>query len=387
MNIECQQRIEALRALLSDHDYDAALITDESSMVYFTGVSGYLGMDFGRPTSLLIHTDDDPVIITPALESEMVGEMTNIADIRTFEDAGNNTWQTVLGAALDDLGGARLGIEARQIPVVVRDFLEGFAFTGNNLDLGSVSEMIGGLRMIKSSHEIEIMRQAGTIAAAMMRAAEASLAAGAAEYESALAIINEGTRTAAKYLDDENVDRFVSPMIHNLQIMQSGRDTSMVHRRAGVKRYESGDPVYFCFCQMAEFRHYKLGFDRMFFIDHISDDAARVQQAAIDAQQAAIAAIRPGIVAEDVALAADAVYAQRGYATGYRTGRAIGLAYLEAPELKAGDTTELKVGMTFAVDGGISVDGVLGGRIGDSVVVTDEGFEYLTDYPREIRVV
>ena len=68
-------------------------------------------------------------------------------------------------------------------------------------------------------------------------------------------------------------------------------------------------------------------------------------------------------------------------------GRAIGVAYLEEPELKAGDLTVLEPGMTFAVDGGISVTGQCGGRIGDSVVVTESGCEYLTDYPRDIKVV
>ena len=43
--------------------------------------------------------------------------------------------------------------------------------------------------------------------------------------------------------------------------------------------------------------------------------------------------------------------------------------------------------MTFAVDGGITVDGKTGGRIGDSVVVTESGFEYLTEYPRGLLVV
>ena len=61
--------------------------------------------------------------------------------------------------------------------------------------------------------------------------------------------------------------------------------------------------------------------------------------------------------------------------------------YLEAPELKDGDTTLLQAGMTFAVDGGISVNGKCGGRIGDSVVVTEGGCDYLTDYPRELLVV
>jgi Xaa-Pro aminopeptidase len=59
----------------------------------------------------------------------------------------------------------------------------------------------------------------------------------------------------------------------------------------------------------------------------------------------------------------------------YRTGRSIGVAYLEAPELKAGDMTVLQAGMTFAGDGGISIDGVTAGRIGDSIVVTDTGFD------------
>jgi len=136
-----------------------------------------------------------------------------------------------------------------------------------------------------------------------------------------------------------------------------------------------------------QFKQYKLGFDRMFFIKELSDEAAQVQQAAIDAQQAAIAAIRPGVSAESVALAADEIYRERGYQTGYRTGRSIGMAYLESPELKPGDKTILQAGMTFAVDGGISVDGRLGGRIGDSIVVTDSGCDYLTSYPRKILLV
>ena len=93
------------------------------------------------------------------------------------------------------------------------------------------------------------------------------------------------------------------------------------------------------------------------------------------------------MTAESVAEAANEVYRARGYESGYRTGRSIGMSYLEAPELKAGDQTILQPGMTFAVDGGISIDGLHGGRIGDSIVVTKTGAEYLTDYPRKILLV
>lgn len=42
--------------------------------------------------------------------------------------------------------------------------------------------------------------------------------------------------------------------------------------------------------------------------------------------------------------------------------------------------------MTFAVDGGISIDGVTAGRIGDSIVVTETGSDYITNYPRQLLV-
>jgi len=157
--------------------------------------------------------------------------------------------------------------------------------------------------------------------------------------------------------------------------------------RAGVRPMARGEPVYFCFCNLLEFKHYRLGFDRVFFIDEASAQAARVQEAAMAAQRAALGAIRPGVPASDVAAAANAVYREHGFEPGYRTGRSIGMAYLESPELKEDDDTPLAPGMTFAVDGGVTVPKEVGGRIGDSVVVTADGFDFITDYPRDLLIV
>ena len=376
---EAKARTAAMRARMAELGIAVAVFTDEASIAYLAGFWGYLGVEFGRPTMLVVRVDDDPVVITPRMESEMVGAMTWVADIRVWEDAGQRSWGRVLGEVL----GARDEdwAELAQMPAMVRLY-----FDERGTVLRDIGPVLGAQRMIKSELEIAVMRQAGAVAGAMMAAAHDSLHEGAREWESALAVIEAGTRKAAGFLTAQGWERFISPMIHNLQILQSGRDTSMVHRRASVKAYERGDPVYFCFCNMAQFKQYRLGFDRMFFIGDVGEEAARVQQAALDAQAAAVAAIRPGVQAQDVAAAADEVYAARGYATGYRTGRSIGMSYLESPELKAGDETVLQPGMTFAVDGGISVDGVTAGRIGDSVVVTKDGCEFLTDYAREILV-
>ncbi len=379
---QARQRTRSLQSRLAEAGIETAILTDESTIAYFAGFWGYLSVEFGRPTFLIVRPDAPPTIITPLMESEMVSAMTWVEDVATWEDSGPNRWEAVLDHILGT-SPQNPAIEAGGVPAIVRNWLEE-RYDGR--DLNDISPIVAELRTIKSPEEIEVMRQAGEIAGAMMTAAAASLHEGVPEYEAALAVINAGTRKAAGFLTDRGWEAFISPMIHNLQIMQSGRDTSMVHRRASVKRLERHDPVYFCFCNMAQFKLYKLGFDRMFFIADISDEAARVQQAAIDAQQAAIAAIRPGVTAESVAEAANEVYRSRGYETGYRTGRSIGMSYLEAPELKQGDQTVLQAGMTFAVDGGISVDGRLGGRIGDSIVVTEDGADYLTQYDRGILI-
>lgn len=379
---EARIRTLNIQARMRDLKIERAVFTDESSIAYLAGFWGYLGIEFGRPSMLVVHATDAPVVITPLMESEMVAEMTWVEDVRTWEDIGQRTWGRALADALGETP-QEIWVERSSIPAIVRNHLDE---TYPGVPIKDFSPELGQMRMIKTPFEIQVMKEAGQIAGAMMKAAHGSLKEGAQEYESALAVIEAGSRKAATFLTDKGWDRFVSPMIHNLQILQSGQDTSMVHRRASVRQYQRADPVYFCFCNMAQFKQYKLGFDRMFHIGEVREEDARVQQAAIDAQQAAIASIRPGIEAQDVAAAANEVYAERGYATEYRTGRSIGVAYLEAPELKTGDTTVLQPGMTFAVDGGISIDGVTAGRIGDSIVVTETGCEYITEYPRTLLV-
>lgn len=360
-----------------------AIVTDQGSIAYLAGFWGYLSVEFGRPTFLILRAGDDPVVVTPLMESEMVRAMTWVERVVTWTDSGATRWERVLAETLGASPPA-IGVETQAMPAIVRDFL---AHSYPAARLSDIAPILGEQRMIKSPEEIQVMRQAGEIGGAMMAAAQGALAEGVPEYEAALAVIDAGTRKAAGFLTDRGWEAFVSPLIHNLQIMQSGRDTAMVHRRAGVKRLKRGDPVYFCFCNMVEFKHYRLGFDRMFFVREAGDEAAHVQETAVAAQQAALAAIREGVIAQDVAAAANEVYRGAGFAPGYRTGRSIGVSYLEQPELKEGDKTELRAGMTFAVDGGITIEGRLGGRIGDSIVVTKTGFEYLTEYPRTVLIV
>jgi len=161
----------------------------------------------------------------------------------------------------------------------------------------------------------------------------------------------------------------------------------MAHRRANVRRLGRGDPVYLCFCNLVNHRQYKLGFDRQFFVRSVRTEEERGYETALEAQAAALATIKPGARAEDPACAAADVYRLYGYAPAYRTGRGIGLSNIEQPELKVGDRTVLHPGMTFAVDGSVTVPDRCGIRISDSITVTENGFDDLIGYPKELLII
>ena len=89
---EARRRTTVLMGRMADEGIHTAVFTDESSIAYLAGFWGYLGIEFGRPTMLVLSTIHDPVVITPLMESEMAAEMTWVDDIRVWEDAGQRSW-------------------------------------------------------------------------------------------------------------------------------------------------------------------------------------------------------------------------------------------------------------------------------------------------------
>jgi Xaa-Pro aminopeptidase len=90
-------------------------------------------------------------------------------------------------------------------------------------------------------------------------------------------------------------------------------------------------------------------------------------------------------MAEEVHAAAKEVYKKAGFRTESRSGHGIGYSFVEKPLLVDGDKTILKPGMTLAVNEFIPVRGEFADHLGDSVVVTEDGYEFLFEYPRNLR--
>jgi Xaa-Pro aminopeptidase len=118
----------------------------------------------------------------------------------------------------------------------------------------------------------------------------------------------------------------------------------------------------------------------------ISPKLRKVYGVVLDAQLAAIDAIRPGITCEDVDQTARSVIAKAGYGSKFRhgLGHGTGLDIHEAPRFAAGQKTRLETGMIVTVEPGIYLSGWGGVRIEDDVLVTRTGHEVLTDVPKDL---
>jgi Xaa-Pro aminopeptidase len=108
----------------------------------------------------------------------------------------------------------------------------------------------------------------------------------------------------------------------------------------------------------------------------------------LDAQEAACAAVRPGVSAESVDAAAREPITRAGFGDAFfhRTGHGIGLEAHEDPYIVAGNGELLEPGMAFSVEPGI-YPGPHGARIEDIVVCTDAGVDRLNHTPRELVIV
>ncbi|MCP5085735.1 MAG: aminopeptidase P family protein [Rhodobacteraceae bacterium] len=380
-----KNRTSELQRRLKDEGIDILVMTDADSIYYYSAYWGDLGLEFGRPSMLVVANGGDVTLITPGSESLMAEAMTWVGDIAYYSDGVGTEWRAPLDKAMGNISSAsRIAIERDKIPAAIANYLNEM-FSSNPPTNGT--PIIADMRVIKSTEELQMIRQAGQVAVAMGIAGRDAMAVGVPEYEISLACINAGTRKAAEIIGAEDPNALMSPMIHNLQALPSGKFTSYTHLHPRVKEIAHGDPVYMCFCSICHFKQLKIGYDRQYFVGAADDERARIYNTAIEAQTASLREMRPGVIAEDVHKAADEVYQAAGFAPCYRTGRALGYSSLEEPQLKYGDKTPLRAGMVFAVDGGITVDEFFGARVGDTVIVTDDGIEIATEFPRELTIV
>jgi len=376
-----RNRLTLFQNKLAEKNIDLALITDEDNVYYLTGYYDYLHMEFGRPTILVVPQNGPVVLITPTIDLNAAQSAAQVDRIAPWNDGMGNEWREELPKAIRNT--TTIAVEPDHMPPMVRAYVSEVIDTQR---LGNATALLSAMRMIKSPEELQLARHAGEVATAMMLAGRWAIADGVPEFEVAIATSQAGTRKAADLLTRHYADTDMSPNTHFLQIMASGDSIIKTHHRASTRIMHKGDPVFLCFCGMTNFHRFKLGFDRTFWIGDAPKDQITVYEVAVASQKAALNALRPGVTAESIHAEYANVIQEAGYDYPFRCGRATGFSFLETPQLVTGDKTIIQPGMVLAIDGSVSVE-TFRAQVGDSVIVTEDGWEPLTQHSKAVQDV
>ena len=170
-------------------------------------------------------------------------------------------------------------------------------------------------------------------------------------------------------------------------IVVSGKNSSLPHGVPGDKKLEKGDFLTMDFG--ARVNGYCSDMTRTVAIGEVSDHQKRVYETVLTAQGMSANAVKAGAVCKDIdAIAREYIY-ENGYegCFGHGLGHSLGLDIHENPAFNTRDNTVLESGMVMTVEPGIYLENEFGVRIEDMVLVTENGFENLTNSPKELIIL
>jgi Xaa-Pro aminopeptidase len=240
--------------------------------------------------------------------------------------------------------------------------------------LRSAPPLVERARMVKDAAEILRMRRAVELGANLFHIARKKIRPGVTEVEVAAAMEYEARCAGAEGMSFPT-------------ILASGTRSAIVHGRASSARIPRRGFV------VCDFGVILAGYcsdrTRTVHVGRPSREARRLYEAVLEAQQAAISAVRPGATAAEVDGAARLVLRKRKLARYFThsTGHGLGLEIHEAPRLAMGQTQKLEPGMVITIEPGAYVPGKWGVRIEDVVVVTPSGCEVLTPTDKELVII
>ncbi|OFJ55443.1 M24 family metallopeptidase [Mycolicibacterium grossiae] len=367
------QRLTAAAAATADAGLAGLVITPGYDLRYLVGSRA---QTFERLTALVLAADGTGTVVVPRLELAALRESA-IPDlgltVRDWVD-GEDPYRLVA----DALGGAPGTTGTTGIATAVTDAMPALHLLPLADVLGRVpvlaTDVLRRLRMVKDAAEIDALRKAGAAIDRVHARVPEFLVPGRTEADVAAdiaeAIVAEGHSEVA----------FI--------IVGSGPNGADPHHECSDRTLRAGDVVV-----VDIGGPYAPGYNsdstRTYSIGEPAPDVARRYAVLQRAQQAAVAAVRPGVTAEQVDAAARDVLAAEGLAEAFvhRTGHGIGLSVHEEPYIVAGNDLPLEEGMAFSVEPGIYFAGDWGARIEDIVVVTADGALSVNNQPHDLVVV
>jgi Xaa-Pro aminopeptidase len=367
-------RLRRLQASLAGHKLGSLLIARLPNVHYLCGFTGSAAALLVADRSAILFTDGR---YGAQAKEEVKGARIVIA--RKSPLAAAADWlaterrrSTPASLTPGSLTLGSVGIEPESITAGMRDRLA--SVLKGSARLRSAPPLVERARMVKDAAEILRIRRAVELDASLFHIACKKIRPGVTEVEVAAAMEYEARCAGAEGMSFPT-------------ILASGTRSAIVHGRA------SGARIPRCGFVVCDFGVILAGYcsdrTRTVHVGRPSREARRLYEAVLEAQQSAIAAVRPGATAAEVDGAARRVLRKRKLARYFThsTGHGLGLEIHEDPRLAEGQTQKLEPGMVITIEPGAYVPGKWGVRIEDVVVVTPSGCEVLTPTDKELVII
>jgi len=361
-------RITRLQQAMVEHEINAVALNPGPTLAYLTGLSFHL---MERPVLAIFTAESIPILIAPELERSKAEPTSFDLQLFTYNETASSRVKT-FREACQSIEGYRVGVEPLRMRVLELRLLEEHAPKSTFI---SAENILAELRINKTQDEIEIMRKAVIAAEEAIKATIPLIRIGMTERELEAELTIQLLRAGS-----ESEFPF-SP------IVASGPNSALPHATPTERKLQTGDLLILDWG--ARIKGYISDITRTFALGEIDEELKSIYQVVQTANRAGRDAVQPGVSCGEIDQAARAVIEDTGYGEFFihRTGHGIGLEAHEPPFIRGDNPLVLEPGMTFTVEPGIYLPGRGGVRIEDDVLVTAEGVESFTMYPRHLEVI
>jgi Xaa-Pro aminopeptidase len=351
------ERLDRLAARLRERELDLLLVSDLVDVRYLTGFTGSSAAALFGPEHRIFLTDFR--YLTQSAEQ--------------VPDWDRQIAQSDLLAgvarALGEDGPRRLGFDHAHLSVKSYEHLA--ELVGDGVELVPAGGLVEELRLVKDAEEIAKIRAAAQLSDRALEEVLSRGLVGRTEREVALDLDFTQRRLGA---ESESFPAIVASGEHGALPHARPRDVAIGRGTLVVVDWGCVLDGYCSDCT------------RTFATGEIDPRDREVYDLVAEAQAEALAAVRPGPTGKEVDAVARDIIARAGHAEhfGHGLGHGVGLEVHEGPRLSTTSDTALRPGHVVTVEPGVYVPGAVGVRIEDLVVVTEDGHEVLSSYPKEL---
>ena len=367
---------------MNNNDVDVLCLFSPKSIFYLTGLHM---IQTERPMALIFDGSKTNMFV-PLLEREHVEVLGGVDEIITYDEyPGDKHPMEILARKIEDFNPYLVGVDSD-------GYGGGFGYQGPplsdklNTEIKKLQHLIRELREVKSKEEIELIKESARWGNLAHRFLQDFTKPGLKENEISTRASLEASKVMIKTLEDSYYPVKGSSLPASAGFRgQIGEGSALPHALTTNETIEEGDILVTG--ASADVGGYTSELERTMVMGRPSERQEKYFNLMLEAQNIAISAISPGKKFSDVDKEVKRFYEKEGIMDYWRhhTGHSIGIGGHEAPYFDKGDDIELKTGMVVTIEPGIYIPDFAGFRHSDTAVVTEEGNELITYYPRDLE--